>query len=89
MGRPVDNRVVANGNRNAFEQLGRMRKVAAILAVIPIGRTREANLRTAAWLAELEQTDRDRLAAHAGQKSPSEDTWREVCAAARMRRMAS
>lgn len=76
-------------NRNPFEELGRARKVAAILAAIPAGSTPGAVERTAAWLEQLEQADRDKLAAHAGQKSPSEETWRQVCAGARGRRLAS
>lgn len=68
------------------EKSARTVKVLKILAVIPQGDTAEANGRAADLLAALPQIDRDLLAAQAGQKVPSAETWRQVVEAVRMRR---
>ena len=80
---------------NPYEQMGRARKVTAILALIPIASSPEANEKTARWLAELEQFDRDRIAVAAGIKKrrdgtyASTETWRQVVEGARRRRVAA
>lgn len=74
---------------NPFVELARAKKVARILNVIPVSATRRAIAGTADWLAALPQADRDEIAAAAGARPPSEETWRLVVEGARARIPAS
>ena len=71
---------------NSFEASARAAKVAAILTTIPTTGTARRIRLTADWAAGLSQVDRDRLAASAGQHSPSVDTWAAVVDGLRARR---
>lgn len=76
---------MAPGKVSPWEEVGRARKVLAILSRIPTGETAEEVAITADWLAGLSLDDRDVLAAAAGVLPPSEKTWDRVVIAARAR----
>ena len=70
---------------NPFEERSRARKVLAILATVPCGATAAEIAKTADWLGALSKFDRNVLAAAAGCKPPSDETWADVVAQARAR----
>lgn len=70
---------------NPWEEAARTKKVLAILSRIPSGATLAKVEATADWLEGLCQEDRDALAAAAGVKPPSPETWDRVVEAARSR----
>lgn len=65
------------------EHAARAAKVLKIVALVPPPATPDERERLARVLERWEQTDRDRFAAAAGARSPSEETWRLVVAAVR------
>lgn len=69
-----------------WELVGRARKVAKMAARVPTGRTAGEVAALADHFAALALADRERLAAAAGVKPPSETTWTELVAALRARR---
>lgn len=73
----------------SFEEAAQARKVLAILSVVPCGRDAGEIAKVAEWLRGLDQPARDALAAEAGARSPSEETWSEVVRAAEQRRSVS
>lgn len=77
---------------NPFERVARARKVAAILALVPVGTTREQIDASAECLMRFDADARRRFSRAAagfapgiGQDAPSEATWAEVVAAVRGR----
>lgn len=69
----------------SHEAAARAVKVAAILAVVPCGRSAEEIGQISEWLRRLEQVDRDALAAYAGVRAPSGLTWAAVVGGASAR----
>jgi hypothetical protein len=63
---------------HARETLARALKVVRIVDLVPKGATRAENEALAAVLASWDQADRDRFAAVAGARTPSEESWRLV-----------
>jgi hypothetical protein len=67
-----------SASRNGFEAASRMRKVAAILAVIPPGTSTQANDFAARILEVASEVQRNGIAARAGVNPPSAETWAAV-----------
>lgn len=70
---------------NAFERLGRMRKVAKILTVIPPGESTKANEAAALLLKSASEIQRAGICARAGVNPASALTWAAVVSAVRDR----
>jgi hypothetical protein len=71
---------------NVYADRARARKVAAILARVPFATNALDREREAQVLERFTREDRDVFAAAAGQKPPSDETWRQVVAAVRARK---
>lgn len=70
---------------NPFAFRARASKVAALLAAVPVGRDATETQIIADWLAAMSVAEREAFAKHAGQRAPSDITWRLVIEAARAR----
>lgn len=70
---------------NPFKALARSRKVAALLAVVPHGRTPDEIRKIADWLKGTDSVVRTGIAMQACVKAPSPETWDLLVAAARAR----
>ena len=75
----------ADAVSRAYERLGRARKVAKMLAKLPILPLDTTGERTIAVLEQATPANRAQFASWAGVTAPSDETWRDLIEAVRAR----